>query len=207
MKKVLATFFFTVSLSIGSSAFAVPIMTFNEVFDRNLAVEAGHRAIYRFDLTGVGGASFVRDSHGDRVTRRFRPTVDETDFDPSYDVLSAALSFEIGGMDGGAFVPDEHIKIRVAGEDGTGAVLMNETVSLGVDVFTFNLTGTWLNWLDDGKLRAVALAVETEGFVNDFRMRSASLSVEAAAKVATPGVLLLFSSALIGGLLLSRRRK
>lgn len=187
-----------------SSALALPIIqTFEEVFDTNLRVNEGQRAIYNFDLTGIGGRSLVKEG-STTVQGPILPTIDETDFDPNLSILSAALSFEIGGMDGGRFAPRERIKIRVTGEGGTGETIMNETVFLGVETYVFDLTGSWKNWVADGLLRTVAIAVERNGFDNDFKMRSAALRVKAAPEayeavpVPTPQVLTLLGLGLLG---------
>lgn len=207
MRKSLCSLLTVIGLAfiLQSNVMATPISTYEEVFDTNLRVKEGQRAIYYFDLTGIGGNSFVKDG-GTRVSDKFLPTIDETNFNPlDLDVVSAVLSFEIGGMDGGNFAPRERIKIRVAGENGTGETLMNETVFLGIDTFSFDLTGDWLDWLDDGKLKTVAIAVERGGFNNDFKMRSASLYVEAA-QIPNPGTLLLFAPALFGLMLVGRKK-
>lgn len=179
--------------------------TFEEVFGRDLRVNEGERAIYNFDLTDTGGKSRVKDGSS-TVQGPYLPTIDETTFDTNLMVVSALLSFEIGGMDGGNFTPKERIKIKVTGEGGTGETIFNEKVFLGVDTFDFDLTGTWLDWVDDGKLRTVAIAVERRGFVNDFKIRSARLFVEAE-PVPEPSTYLLFGSGLLGLIFVRRKFK
>ncbi len=194
------------SLVWNSVALAVPI-TYEEVFDQNLSVREGQRAVYNFDLNTIGGSSFVKDA-GLIISPRYLPTVDETTFNTNLDVTSALLSFEIGGMDGGNFFPRERIKIKVSGENGTGDTIFNETVFLGIQTFNFNLTGSWLDWLDDGKLRTVAIAVNRSGFDNDFRIRRASLlvSAEAPAPVPEPASLILMGSGLMALALYGRKQ-
>ncbi len=194
-----------VTLAWSSVAMAVPV-SYEEVFDRNLRVREGQRAVYNFDLNDVGGSSFIR-SGGSILGPTFLPTVDETSFDTNLNIVSAVLSFTIGGMDGGNFAPRERIKIKVTGESGTGDTIFNETVFLGVDTFDFNLTGSWLDWVDDGKLRAVAIAVNRPGFDNDFKIKQASLSVVAHhAAVPEPASLILMGSGLMGLFIYGRKR-
>lgn len=184
-----------ISLSWSSLAMAVPV-TYYEVFDKNLRVSEGQRAVFNFDLGDWGGRSLVRDSSG-VVSPIYFPTVDETAFDGTDSIISALLSFEIGGMDGGNFAPRERIKIKVTGEGGTGETLFNETVYLGLSTFDFNLTGSQLDWLSDGKLRAVTLAVNRNNFDNDFKIRRASLTV-VATDIPEPGSFALFGLGLFG---------
>ena len=160
----------------------------------------GERAVYRFNLTDVGGLAFHVDSDGNKSAFS-RPTVDETSLDLSnYTVDSAQLSFRIGGFDQGAGVPDESIKIRIKGESESGTPLSEVfDVSIGVDTFYLDIAP---DWLADGMLKTVAIAVSgvTPGGENDFKIRYAQLSGTAINAIAQPepGTIILLSSGLIG---------
>ena len=192
--------------SAGSSS-AIPFL---EVFDQDIKLFEGDRAIYNFDLTGVGGQVFHRASSG-TITSFGTPTVDEAALDLSlYEVDSAQLSFNIGGLDQGQFVPDERIKIRVTGESIGGDTLFNDIVSIGVDTFDFDIAA---DWLMDGMLRTVAIAVSRPDAIpygqNDFKIRSAQLSVDATARIVQPepATIILVGSGIVGFAAYRRRGK
>jgi len=169
----------TLGIVMGWSSIATATpMSYTEIFEENLSVNAGQSAIFNFDLGNIGGNSLVMDG-ASIVSSIFQPTTDETSFDGSHTVTSGLLSFLIGGNDGGRFAPEETIEIKITGENGTGATIFNETVFLGIDTFSFNLSGSQLNWLSDGKLSTVAIAVDSPDFDNDFEILQASLTVEA----------------------------